>query len=264
MLRYVYFWMRGYTGGCADHYDALMFYVCVVNQGNAPAGAFTITVNDEDRARVEGLAAGVVECIESGYYNFGYNPVVVVLDRYNEVSESDESNNVWNSVYPLPIPTPPALCTATPTDTPTAVASTPTVTATASPTGALSPTRTPTVTATPTLSTIEGYVWDDADRDGIKDEDERGISGLRVMLDPVAFGWLQPRNDRTTVTDADGYYRFGDVAPGLHTVQVEDPVGRWPTTPVQVITNPKPHQTVPISFGFYAPPVIRHVPLVLH
>lgn len=60
-----------------------------------------------------------MRCFESGYYDFGYNLVRVVLDRYNEVAESDETNNTWDSIYPLPIPTPPLPCTATPTATAT-------------------------------------------------------------------------------------------------------------------------------------------------
>ncbi len=116
---HVYFRMRGDTGGCVTHYDALLFYVCVANQGGADAGPFTIAVNEEDRGRAEGVAAGAVRCFESGYYDFGYNLVRVVLDRYNEVAESDETNNTWDSIYPLPIPTPPLPCTATPTATAT-------------------------------------------------------------------------------------------------------------------------------------------------
>jgi hypothetical protein len=128
-LRRVYFNMRGYTGGCVTRYDALMFYVCVANQGDAAAGPFTIAVNDEDRAWVKGVPANMVSCVEAGYYDFGFNPVIIVLDHYGEVAESNESNNVWDSVYPLPIPTPPILCTGTPTPT-----MTPTETATATPT----------------------------------------------------------------------------------------------------------------------------------
>ncbi len=120
VLNSVYFNMRGYNGGCATHYDALMFYVCVANQGNAVAGPFTIAVNDQDRARVMGLPVGTTSCVEAGYYDFGFNPVSVSLDRYDEVAESDETNNTWDSVYPLPIPTPPSLCT--PTATPIATA----------------------------------------------------------------------------------------------------------------------------------------------
>jgi hypothetical protein len=118
-LRRVYFNMNGYTGGCVTRYDALMFYVCVANQGDAAAGPFTIAVNGEDRARVKGVPADMESCVEAGYYDFGFNPVIVVLDRYDEVTESDESNNVWDSVYPLPVPTAPPLCTVTPTATAT-------------------------------------------------------------------------------------------------------------------------------------------------
>jgi hypothetical protein len=248
-LHHVYFRMRGDTGGCVLRYDALMFYVCVANQGAADAGPFTIAVNEEDRTRAEGVAAGAVRCFESGFYNFGFNPVLVVLDRYNEVAESNEANNAWDSVYPLPIPTPPLLCTATPT-----------ATATPSPTPTTPATATPT--ATPALSTIEGRVWDDGNRNGIRDEGEGGIAGLRLTLDPAAVGRLRSATERTTMTDADGYFRFADVPPGAHTLRAENPAGRWPTTPLQVNTATALHQTVPVSFGFYAPPVIRYLPLV--
>jgi hypothetical protein len=118
VLRWVYFQMRGYTGGCVPRYDVELFYVCVANQGRAAAGPFTITANGEDRARVHGIPANSDLCVESGAYNFGFDPVIVVLDRYGEVTESDESNNVWDSVYPLPVPTAPPICTATPTAQP--------------------------------------------------------------------------------------------------------------------------------------------------
>ncbi|MCX6030896.1 MAG: DNRLRE domain-containing protein [Chloroflexi bacterium] len=235
-LAYAYFNMRGYYGGCVLQYGDLVFYVCIANQGDAAAGPFTVGVNGEDRARAGGIPAQTTLCLEAGAYNFSF--ATIITDRYDEVAESDETNNTWSGMFILPIPTPPLLCTATPTVT-------------------------PTPTATPALSTIEGYVWDDRDRDGSRDEDEAGIAGLRITLDPPVSWRMRTAAGRTALTDANGYFRFADVPPGAHRLQAEDLAGRWPTTPVEIDTSTALHQTVPVSFGFYTPPVIRYLPLVV-
>jgi hypothetical protein len=160
-FRYAYISMQGSSGGCVPQYNPLILYVCISNQGNSPAGPFTITVNDDDRARLDSLAAGAIPCIEAGPYDFGMDPISIVLDHYNEVVENDETNNSWYGQVPQP--TPPAICTPTKTGTST---STPTHTAThtrtPTPTGTgtgtttatatKSPTPTATVTPTPTLT----------------------------------------------------------------------------------------------------------------
>lgn len=159
-FRYAYISMQGSGGGCVSQYRPLMLYICIANQGNSPAGPFTIAMNGGDRARMDNLAAGAMPCIEAGPYDFGMSPISIMLDRYNEVAENDETNNSWYGQ--VPVPTPPAICTPTQTWTATR---TPTRTVTYTPTRTPSPTRTPT--ATPTATTLpsgesDPYENDDA------------------------------------------------------------------------------------------------------
>jgi len=93
--------------------------------------------------------------------------------------------------------------------------------------------------------------------------DEPGIAGLEVTLDPTLIRALGIRVERTVTTDADGNYRFTNVTPGIHLIQIEDPAGYWPTTPVEVDTSTDLHETVTANFSFYKPPVDRYLPLML-
>jgi len=74
---------------------------------------------------------------------------------------------------------------------------------------------------------------------------------------------LERHEERTVVTDADGYYRFEDVLPGEHVIQVQSPAGRWPTTNTSVEITTALHQTLSVSFGFYRPPALSFVPLIM-
>jgi hypothetical protein len=136
---YVYINMRGYHGGCVTEYDALMIVACIRNRGAAAVGPFWVTVNGIDAARLTGLPAGARTCVETIELDRVFDPVTVEVDRANEVAESDESNNVWQGM--VPIPTPPVICAFTMTPSPTATAR---ETATA----------TPTETETPTMSQV--------------------------------------------------------------------------------------------------------------
>jgi len=59
--------------------------------------------------------------------------------------------------------------------------------------------------------TVHGLVFRDLDADGTPDEDEPGLANVRVLL--VGGG--------DTLTDADGYWRLGDVPPGVRTIVVD-------------------------------------------
>lgn len=245
-MAYVYFTMAGYYGGCVTQYGDHIFFVCVANDGPAPAGAFTIAVNGDDRTRAGSVPASSTVCFEAGAYNFGFDPVTIVVDRYDEVWESNEANNTWEGR--LPMPTAPPLCTATPTPS-----------ITPSPTGTGTPTVTPTVT--PELSTIVGYVWEDRDEDGVRAEGEPGIAGLQVTLD-AAVGARGRLGGWATVTDAAGRYRFDLVKPGAHVLQVQDPAGLWPTTTVTLQVTTALHQTAQADFGFARPAAVLFLPLL--
>lgn len=116
-ITWVYANMRGFTGGCIPRYEPLMIKVCVRNLGTGDAGPFDISVEDAFGARSTGLQAGGNECLETIPAVYGFDPITVEVDAGNEVAESDEGNNTWTGIVPLP--TAPVLCTATPTPPPT-------------------------------------------------------------------------------------------------------------------------------------------------
>ena len=87
------------------------YSICVLNQGDGPAGSFDIAVDDNLLLPVDGLAAGEQYCIASGDGGqfFGW-PGVVRVDPNNQVAESDETNNYDGFIAA----TPPPFCTPTP------------------------------------------------------------------------------------------------------------------------------------------------------
>ena len=123
-------------------------------------------------------------------------------------------------------------------------------------------TATPTPTQTPALSTIEGYVWEDRDRNGQWDAGEKGISGQKLVLDPP-FTPQMGRYNQFTMTDSNGHYRFESVSPGTHFVGLlEVPMNHWPTTSTRVKVLSTVHETVFVSFGLYRLPPVSYLPLV--
>jgi hypothetical protein len=89
----------------------LRIEVCVLNSGAVDAGAFTVTVNRQDRARFEGLSAGAEECRQLQYFfespvepDDPADPRMLLasfdVDTYFEVPEESEMNN--KRTFPLP------------------------------------------------------------------------------------------------------------------------------------------------------------------
>lgn len=92
-----------------------------------------------------------------------------------------------------------------------------------------SPTATPTITPTPTAtstptplpaSCIGDWVWRDTDADGIQDDGEEGLAGLRVYIghDDDHNGRLD-RILADTDTDSTGYYAFCALTPGTYLIE---------------------------------------------
>lgn len=84
-------------GACAP----LRLEVCLENRGEAEASNFLVTVNEQDSASVDGLAAGAQTCASVAYTFSGVvGQPNVIVDALDEVAESDESNNTLN--FPPP------------------------------------------------------------------------------------------------------------------------------------------------------------------
>jgi hypothetical protein len=77
-------------------------------------------------------------------------------------------------------------------------------------------------------SSLGDYVWYDKNKDGIQDDNEAGLVGVKVHLLDASGN---PVNDPTTgqpyvvETDADGKYRFSNLNSGSYQVKFEPPVG---------------------------------------
>ncbi|MDT3886673.1 MSCRAMM family adhesin SdrD, partial [Staphylococcus aureus] len=69
------------------------------------------------------------------------------------------------------------------------------------------------------------YVWEDTNKNGIQDQDEKGISGVTVTLKDESGNVL-----KTVTTDADGKYKFTDLDNGNYKVEFTTPEGYTPTT----------------------------------
>ncbi len=77
---------------------------------------------------------------------------------------------------------------------------------------------------------IGDYVWIDADGDGIQDESEQPLKGVKVtLLDDEG----NPVPGKTTETDDEGYYQFDELDPGTYQVRFELPRGYVLTVPDQ-------------------------------
>lgn len=73
-----------------------------------------------------------------------------------------------------------------------------------------------------TSGSIGDYVWFDTNKNGIQDEENTGIEGIKVVLerndtdDIAENGWKEVG---TTTTNAAGYYRFDDLSAGYYRVR---------------------------------------------
>ena len=69
---------------------------------------------------------------------------------------------------------------------------------------------------------IEGRVYDDANENGVNDDQEDGIPNVRVLLVGSTSSGLVKRETRT---DKDGNYQFTNLRPGKYVVQVGSAIG---------------------------------------
>lgn len=97
-----------------------------------------------------------------------------------------------------------------------------------------------------TLADLQGTVWNDVNGNGIREADEPGLANWTVYLDQNQNGQLDP-TELSTITTADGSYRFTGLAAGTYTVAQVLQTG-WQST--AIAANPAPaSQTVVLSPG---------------
>ena len=85
----------------------------IENVGRADAGPFMVVINDTEVEVPQGLPAGEqVALWASGYASGAENRVLV--DAASQVEESDEDNNLFSQMVPIPTPLP--ICTPTPAE----------------------------------------------------------------------------------------------------------------------------------------------------
>lgn len=87
----------------------------------------------------------------------------------------------------------------------------------------------PPVSAPPT-GRIEGSHFDDLNGNGLWDPGEPGLPGITTFLDLNSNGRLDP-GEPSTVSDANGNFRFSNLSPGTYRVTAILPPGRVFTTP---------------------------------
>lgn len=152
---------------------------------------------------------------------------------------------------PTSTPTPTPL-TPIPTDTPTP---TRTPTPTATPTWTPTPTPTATPTPTPPRGRIWGLVWNDVDRDGIKDSEETGQPGVRIDL------YSGGKVVATETSGIDGSYTFTDLTPDVTYLLVATaPPGYAFSTPSQALIFVTAGGESRWDFGVYAEVTVTPTP----
>lgn len=70
---------------------------------------------------------------------------------------------------------------------------------------------------------LGNYVWEDIDYDGIQDDNELGISGIKVTLKDSEGEAVQADGIDYLITDTDGYYHFSELNPGTYSIEFELP-----------------------------------------
>lgn len=106
---------------------ALGTRVWIANEGNANAAPFVVELNgDQQQTVTSGLPAGQTTTIWFNTNNYSHETVIFV-DATQQITESNEDNNLYKMF--LPIPTLPPTCTPTPTGTAPTLTPTPTGTA---------------------------------------------------------------------------------------------------------------------------------------
>jgi len=70
---------------------------------------------------------------------------------------------------------------------------------------------------------LSGFVYHDANNDGVKDPGESGIAGVTITL--TGTDHLGNPVEESTTTDEDGFYEFQGLRPGIYTLTETQPTG---------------------------------------
>ena len=87
---------------------------------------------------------------------------------------------------------------------------------------------------------IEGIAWEDSNRNGVKDEEEKVLSNVEIKLtDELGQQVTDVNGNKVTSvkTDSNGYYKFENLPKGEYYVQVVVPSEKYELTEKQVGTN---------------------------
>jgi serine-aspartate repeat-containing protein C/D/E len=104
---------------------------------------------------------------------------------------------------------------------------------------------------TPTLGTISGKAWNDANADGILNAGEPGLDGWTVFIDQNSDGVVNA-GEPSAVTDANGDYTLTGVPVGSSVVREIPAVGWSPTAPgtgMQLVVVENASVVTNINFG---------------
>jgi len=111
------------------------------------------------------------------------------------------------------------------------------------------PTPTPPSGVAQGTGTVQGYVWRDFNRDGVRQADEPGAPGITVYLRPQDSG-ASAADVLETTTDDTGFYVFSSVPPGTYLVTYALPGRVYPTTEQVVVVGCKEQEVIEVDFGF--------------
>jgi serine-aspartate repeat-containing protein C/D/E len=81
-----------------------------------------------------------------------------------------------------------------------------------------------------TTGIVRGTVFNDTNRNGVKDLIEQGVSGITVFIDKNNNGKLD-KNEKSRLSDASGAYRFRGLTPGTYVIRISLPAGVSVTAP---------------------------------
>jgi hypothetical protein len=219
-------------------------------------GAFTLAITSAQLSKAGGIPIPVTAVNCSVTFTGGTPATNTPTPTATQTPTSTPTaTRTWT---PTPTPTATRTWTPTPTATPTGTPS-PTPTATHSPTPSVTPSDTPTPTATTTPSPtptrtpavadtglLQGVVFNDLNRDGVRQPAEPGISAVSVRA-TVRMGANQGQFWETQTLENGSYIIF--LPPGAYTARQFNLPFWLSTTPDQAPFTVVAGQMVGIDFG---------------